>query len=108
MDRRLPFWHVLACCRHQHCHPALPTLQPCPTMFHRQELLRRGHTVDETQELLQTSDAGMYVWGAHDREAPAVACDSIECLNFARTVAFSHYLQGMYDGWQPPRRCVRC
>ena len=76
-------------------------------MFHRQELLRRGHTVDATQQLLQTSDAGMYVWGAHDREAPAVACDSIECLNFARTVAFSHYLQGMYDGWQPPRRCVR-
>ena len=77
-------------------------------MFHRQELLRRGHTVEETQELLQTSDAGLYIWGAHDREAPAVACDSIECLHFARTVAFSHYLQGMYDGWEPPRRCACC
>ncbi|PRW45159.1 catechol O-methyltransferase [Chlorella sorokiniana] len=69
----------------------------------QQELLLRGHSVDATQAMLQTSDAGMYIWGAHDREAPAVACNAIECLQFARTVAYLHYVNGLYDGWEPPR-----
>lgn len=34
-----------------------------------------------------------------------MACDAIELLAFARTVAYSQYITSLYSGWEPPRRC---
>lgn len=41
--------------------------------------------------------------GYKDTEAPAAACDTIELMTFARSVANAHFWVAMQQGWEPPR-----